>query len=100
MSPDGNIGVVASPLLGDINLAKSLVEEVVEAFVDVIRLGHHHCVAFDGRVTNGSNRVDLKEGKRGEGDREGEDGGKDGDKDLQTLLPWHYLSGLPTTHLL
>ena len=88
MGPNGNIGVVANPLLGVINLAEALVEEVIEAFVDVICLGHNHRVAFNGRVTNGSNCVDLKEGKG------------TGNKDSQVLLTWHYLSDLPTSYIL
>ena len=31
--------------------------------MDVICPGHNHCVAFNDRVTNGSNCVDLKEEK-------------------------------------
>ena len=59
VGPNGNIGVVASTLLGIINPTKALVEEVIEAFVDVICLGHDHCVAYGGPVTNSSNCVNL-----------------------------------------
>ena len=64
VSPNGNVGVVASTLLGIINLTKALVEEIIEAFMNVICLSHHHCVAFNDRVTDSSNCVDLEsEGK-------------------------------------
>ena len=48
VGPNGNVGVVTGALLGDINLTKALVEEVIETFMDVICLYHDHCVAFDG----------------------------------------------------
>lgn len=60
VSPNGNVGVVARPFPGDINLAKTLVEKIIEALMDIICLSHHHCVAFNDRVTNGSNCVDLE----------------------------------------
>ena len=91
MGPNGNIGVVANPLYGVINLAEALVEEVIEAFMDVICLDHNHRVAFNGRVTNGSNCVDLKEGK-----------GREERMAVRThkLLAWDNLSDLPTSYLL
>ena len=64
VGPNSNVGVVTGAPLGVINLTKALVEEVIEAFMNIICLSHHHCVAFNDRVTDGSNRVDLEsEGK-------------------------------------
>ena len=53
VSPNGNVGIVASTHFWIINLTKALVEEVIEALMYVICLDHDHCVAFDGRVTAG-----------------------------------------------
>ena len=64
VSSNSNIGVEASALLGIINPAKALVEEVIEAFMYVICLDHDHCVTFNGRMTDGSNCVDLGRGRR------------------------------------
>ena len=47
-------------MLGVINATESLVEEIIETLMDVICLAHHNCVAFDCRVTNGCNCVDLR----------------------------------------
>ena len=64
VGPNCNVGVVASSLLGIINPAKALIEEIVEAFMDVIGLGHQHSVAFNGRMANGCNCIYLgREGK-------------------------------------
>ena len=60
MSTYGDIGVVACAFLGNINLAKALVEQLIETFMNIICLCHHHCVAFNDRVTDGSNCVDLE----------------------------------------
>ena len=60
VGPNSNTGVVARPFPGDIDPAEALVEELIKTFMDVIRLSHHHCVSFNGRVTNGSNCVDLE----------------------------------------
>ena len=59
MGPNGNVGVVTGAPLGVINPAKALVEEVIEAFMNVICLCHYHCVAFNGRVTDGYDCIDL-----------------------------------------
>ena len=61
VSPNGNVGVVTGAPLGVINLTKALVEKVIETFMNVICLSHHHCVAFSSRVTNGSKCIDLEE---------------------------------------
>ena len=57
---NGNVGVVTSAPLGVINFTKALVEQVIETFMNIICLSHYHCVAFNDRVTNGSNCVDLE----------------------------------------
>ena len=59
MSTNGNVSIVTCALPRNINPAEALVEEVIEAFMNIICLGHHHCVAFDGRVTNGCNCINL-----------------------------------------
>ena len=59
VGPNSNVGVVTGALLGIINLMKALVEEIIEAFMNIICLCHYHCVAFNGRVTDGCNRIDL-----------------------------------------
>ena len=56
---NGNVGVVASAFLRIINFVEALVEKVIEAFMDVICLGHDYCVTFNGRMTNCSNCTDL-----------------------------------------
>ena len=43
-----NVGVVSGALLGVINATESLVEEIVEAFVNIICLAHYNRVAFYG----------------------------------------------------
>ena len=48
VSPNGNVGVVASTPFGIINLAEMLVKEVIKAFMYVICLCHQYCVAFNG----------------------------------------------------
>ena len=60
MGPYGNIGVVPWPFLGVIDPPKSLVEEVVETLMNIISLTHDDRVALDGRVADGSYRVDLR----------------------------------------
>ena len=59
MGSNGNVSVVASAFLWIINLVEPLVEKVIEAFVDIICLGHDYCVTFNGRMTNRSNCIDL-----------------------------------------
>ena len=61
VSPNRNVGVVTGSLLGVIDPAETLVEEVIEALMNVIRLAHHDSVTLDCRVTDCSNRVDLRE---------------------------------------
>ena len=46
-------------MLGVINATESLVEEIIETLMNAICLAHHNCVAFDCRVTNGCNCVNL-----------------------------------------
>ena len=59
VSPNYNVGVVASALLGIINSVKVLVKEVIEAFMYAICLRHQYCVTFNRRVKDGSNCVNL-----------------------------------------
>jgi len=61
VSPNGNVCVVTSAMLGIVNSTKALIEEVIEAFVDAVCLCHQHRVSFNGRVTNCCNCIDLKE---------------------------------------
>ena len=64
VSSNSNVSVITGAPLGVINFAKALVEQVIKAFMNIICLSHHHCVAFNDRMTDGSNRVDLEsEGK-------------------------------------
>ena len=58
---DGNVGVVTGTPVLVVDPTEPLVEEVVEAFVDVVCLAHDYCVALYGRVADGSYRVDLEE---------------------------------------
>ena len=58
-----NVGVVSRAVFRVVNATESLVEEIVEALVDVICLAHHHCMTFDSGMANGCNGIDLE--KRG-----------------------------------
>ena len=65
VGPNSNVGIVVSTTFRIINLAEALVEEVIEAFVNIICLCHQYCVAFNSRVTDCCNCVDLgREGQR------------------------------------
>ena len=59
VGPNGNVGVVPWAR-GGIDAVEAAVEEVIEALVNSIGLGHHHSMAFCGRVANSSDGVDLK----------------------------------------
>ena len=62
--PNSNVGVKLGTFLfvidvAIIDAAKSLVEKIVEALMNVISLAHNDCVALYDRVTNSSYSVDL-----------------------------------------
>ena len=63
MGPDCNVGVVARPLLGVVDAAETLVEEVIETLMDVVSLAHDYRVTLDGRVADCSDGVDLGGGE-------------------------------------
>ena len=60
VSPYGYIGIVTRSTVLIVNPAKPLVEQIIEALMDVISLSHYNCVSLNGRVTNCSNGIDLK----------------------------------------
>ena len=55
-----NVGVVSRSVLLVVDSPESLVEEVVEALVNVVCLTHDHSVPLYGRVANCCYRIDLK----------------------------------------
>ena len=61
VSSNGNVGVVAWALFRIVNASETLVEQIVEALVNVVSLTHDDCMTFDGRVTNCRDGVDLLE---------------------------------------
>ena len=65
MGTNGNVGIVTSVSITVINYAEPLVEEVIKAFVDVICLSHHDSMAFNGRVTDCCNSVNLQREREG-----------------------------------
>ena len=56
---DGYVSVVAWAVLRVVNATEPLVEQVVETLVNVVRLTHDDRVAFNGRVADSTNGVDL-----------------------------------------
>lgn len=63
VGPNSNVGVITGAFLLVVDAAEPLVEEVVEALVDVVCLAHDDRVALNGRVADGSYCVDLERGE-------------------------------------
>ena len=66
VSTNCNVGVVSRPVFWVVNATESLVEEIIEALVDVICLTHHHCMTFYSGMANGCNSINLDREQRGD----------------------------------
>ncbi len=56
---NSNVSVIARAFIEVINSSESLIEEVIEALVNIVSLTHDYSVTYNDRVTNSGNGVNL-----------------------------------------